>query len=471
MKRPIRLLAAVAGGAVVASFAVGPAFADPAGGLTINPTSGTWQFGNGNPADPITVTPQAACPAGSAHYVDTFYPTGTDPTLGGFLTPMADLGGNLQVPAQEGSWQDGGIENILDAILPAGTTDTVLSPADAAKPVGTVIAEDDFAIAGLCLDSDLGVLAQFDSAAVHVSVATREATPPSDFPSDRVWQVTQWSWQVSGGGQPGGPATTTTTLTASPSGGASQGSPVTLTAHVDQASAAGHIEFLDGTDVLSSQPVTAGAASITTKNLSVGSHTLKATFVPDDTTAFAGSSGTLNYTISEGNGGTPNQSGKVTLQTTVSQPTETGALTLTVDPTAPVNLPTPTRDGDDLVTSVSNVDLATVTDTRSIDKPGWTVNGAVSDTFVGNDATHTFSGKALGWTPKVTSQDNGQGASAGAAVAAGSDPGLTGVGATLASAGAGDGLGTAKLSADLSLKFPATTPADTYHADVTITAI
>jgi hypothetical protein len=60
---------------------------------------------------------------------------------------------------------------------------------------------------------------------------------------------------------------------------------------------------------------------------------------------------------------------------------------------------------------------------------------------------------------------------AGSVITPGSTTGLTGTGATLASAPGNSGIGTAQLNADLGLSFPASTPADTYKADITLTAI
>ena len=85
------------------------------------------------------------------------------------------------------------------------------------------------------------------------------------------------------------PATATTTaLTVSPATPVVQGTPVTLTAAVAPAGAAGSVQFLDGTKALGSPvPVTAGTAKLTTSTLAVGTHPLAARFTPSDTAAFA----------------------------------------------------------------------------------------------------------------------------------------------------------------------------------------
>lgn len=104
-----------------------------------------------------------------------------------------------------------------------------------------------------------------------------------------------------------------------------------------------------------------------------------------------------------------------------------------------------------------------VTDTRA-GGPQWSISGQVSD-FTGG-----LSGKYLGWAPAVATP--GAGATAGVAV----EPGITaGNGltdaSTLASAQAGHATGSATLGADLDLRVPADTPAGSYSATLTITAL
>jgi hypothetical protein len=106
----------------------------------------------------------------------------------------------------------------------------------------------------------------------------------------------------------------------------------------------------------------------------------------------------------------------------------------------------------------------TVTDTRA-DGPAWSVSGQLGD-FNGG----ALSGKYLGWTPEVIT--NGAGATAGGAVA----PGIAGGNglkdaSTLASATAGHSTGSAVVGADLDLRVPADTPAGTYTATLTLTAL
>nr|BFE56265.1 hypothetical protein GCM10020063_007910 [Dactylosporangium thailandense] len=475
MNNTHRLIAASVGAIVLVGVAVTPAMAAAGtGALSFAPQSGQFQFGVGNDADLLQITPGGACPAGSDFYLDAFSLPGLEDTVLESGAPMTVNGivvrdSNtpiLQVPQHGATFQDPGIQNIVKTILPAGTTDEQLSPQDAARPAGTKIAEGDFSILSVCLDPNGAITGQSDIAAVHLQAATR-APKPSGWPGDRPYDNLQWSWSF---GTPGGEATpTSVALTASPAGSATAGTTVNLAVTVTPPAAAGSVEFFDGATSLGAKAVTAGAASLSTNTLAVGGHTLKAVFTPDDTAAYTGSTTALSYQITqEGGGG--GQSGTVPLQTTVPS-TGTGALTLTVDATGTVALPEASRVGDDFVTEQAGVALVTVTDNRTGDTLGWNVNGKVSDTFVGDNAEHSFPGTALGWTPQVLSQSQGQGVTAGTAIAPGSTPGLIGAGATLAAAPEGSGIGTAKLGADLGLQFPATTPGDTYHATVTITAI
>ena len=102
---------------------------------------------------------------------------------------------------------------------------------------------------------------------------------------------------------PAGPTATTTAISAVPASTAVQGANVTLNATVAPSTAAGSVQFQDvvtGTPVNVGAPatVTAGSASVTVSNLTVGAHTLRAVFTPTNATAFSGStSATLAYTI------------------------------------------------------------------------------------------------------------------------------------------------------------------------------
>jgi len=120
------------------------------------------------------------------------------------------------------------------------------------------------------------------------------------------------------------PATpTTTTLAVSPPSSSTVGDTLTLTATVAP-SAAGIVQFRDGTTAIGA-PVTvsAGSASTTTSALTVGTHALTATFTPTDPTAFLGSTSTpaTSYTVN-------------------AAPATTTTTSLTLSPTGPVGFGT-----------------------------------------------------------------------------------------------------------------------------------
>ena len=91
--------------------------------------------------------------------------------------------------------------------------------------------------------------------------------------------------------QPLPAAATTTSLSASPAGTATQGASVGLTATVSPA-AAGTVEFFAGAASLGSSAVSAGAATLPVGTLAVGTHQLTATFTPSDPAAYIGSTST-----------------------------------------------------------------------------------------------------------------------------------------------------------------------------------
>jgi hypothetical protein len=112
------------------------------------------------------------------------------------------------------------------------------------------------------------------------------------------------------------PAATTTTLTAAPAGGSTQGNAVTFTATVSPVAAAGGVQFSDtvngsSTPLGSPVQVSAGAATLTTSNLALGTHQITASFTPTDAAAFSSSaSSPLSYQVSSS---TPNPTAKPTV--------------------------------------------------------------------------------------------------------------------------------------------------------------
>ncbi|MBO1900569.1 DUF3616 domain-containing protein [Leucobacter weissii] len=99
-------------------------------------------------------------------------------------------------------------------------------------------------------------------------------------------------WVLSAVATPGAanqcPAVSTATVLEA-SGERVEGEPLTLTATVAPADAAGAVEFRDGAAVLGTETVSGGAASVTTTSLTAGGHTLTAVFTPADPGAFTAS--------------------------------------------------------------------------------------------------------------------------------------------------------------------------------------
>jgi hypothetical protein len=107
-----------------------------------------------------------------------------------------------------------------------------------------------------------------------------------------------------------------------------------------------------------------------------------------------------------------------------------------------------------------------VSDTRRSLAP-WSISASVGDF---RDGSRTFSGKYLGWTPKLV--QSGAGATPGNPVASGYDSGDgLSVSRSLASALQGHPRGVAKLGADLDLKIPSSVDKGSYRGTLTITAL
>ncbi|TPW77734.1 purple acid phosphatase family protein [Schumannella soli] len=120
----------------------------------------------------------------------------------------------------------------------------------------------------------------------------------------------------------------------------------------------------------------------------------------------------------------------------------------------------------DFFAAKGSINPIAVSDSRRALSP-WSISASVGDF---RDGTKTFSGKYLGWTPKLVQP--GAGAVAGAAIKSGYDggDGLS-VARNLAAAAQGHDRGTAKLGADLDLKIPGSTGKGSYRATLTITAL
>lgn len=116
--------------------------------------------------------------------------------------------------------------------------------------------------------------------------------------------------------------------------------------------------------------------------------------------------------------------------------------------------------------ATGEINPISVSDTRSSLAP-WSLSAQIGDF---TDASKSFSGSFLGWSPKVVTA--GAGAAAGASVDSGyvSGSGLA-TSRVLGSAGQGHAKGTATLGADLDLKLPLDTAKGSYRATLTLTAL
>ncbi|MER5464610.1 Ig-like domain-containing protein [Streptomyces sp. NPDC002668] len=119
-------------------------------------------------------------------------------------------------------------------------------------------------------------------------------TSLGDFPG-AVWFTSNTAYQNT---DPAVKTDTTTSLAVSPASPATAGTPVTLTATVGPASAAGSVQFRDNGAALGN-PVTVsgGQAQLTTSSLGTGNHSLTAAFTPSGTSYNPSTSAAVSYTV------------------------------------------------------------------------------------------------------------------------------------------------------------------------------
>lgn len=271
---------------------------------------------------------------------------------------------------------------------------------------------------------------------------------------------------------------TTTALSLSPAAAATSDT-VTFTATVADTphpttAPHGTVQFTDhGTPLGSPVAIDSAGRATYAHTLSAGDHSLAASFVPTDPAAFRPSvSAGEPYTVTQAAGTSQD------IQTTV----DPGALTISVADTTTVVLPSPLLNATaTFLTTSGQLHPVTVTDTRA-GSPGWVLSGQVSDfTNSGSAATTPISGSNLGWSPAVLDHSAGQVIVAGHQVDPAQPPVLTDLAASdprglstsrqLATAAAGQGTGTAHLSAQVTLNVPTSVQAGTYEATLTLTAI
>ena len=267
---------------------------------------------------------------------------------------------------------------------------------------------------------------------------------------------------------------TTTALGVTPNGTAVQNSAVTLTATVAPASGtgtpAGTVQFTDGTANLGApvQVKADGTATLTLSTLSVGTHSFNAAFTTSNGSFLSSATTTATpYAITAQPG--------VSTSEPVTATVPAGTLAIAFPQGSSVTLPTAVLDANgDLFQTSGTMTAVAVTDTRA-GNPGWTVSGQIQDFVSTTVSTDTISGENLGWTPTVVDKSAAQTVNLGNVVNPGNgiaagDAGSLGLkgSKTLAT---GTGLGTAHLSAGLAMNIPTSTPAGSYTATLTLTAI
>ncbi|MGW1884819.1 Ig-like domain repeat protein [Streptomyces sp. NPDC001970] len=128
-------------------------------------------------------------------------------------------------------------------------------------------------------------------------VTCRTAFNPTslgDFPGS-VWFTSNTTYQNT---DPSAVTDTTTSLAVSPAAPVTAGTPVTLTANVGPAGAAGTVQFRDNGAALGG-PVTVsgGQAQLTTSNLGAGTHSLTAAFTPSSAAYNGSTSSAVSYQV------------------------------------------------------------------------------------------------------------------------------------------------------------------------------
>jgi Bacterial Ig-like domain (group 3) len=273
----------------------------------------------------------------------------------------------------------------------------------------------------------------------------------------------------------GVPATpTTTTMSVTPTSGPAL-VPVAVSATVTPATAVGTVNFLDGTSVIGTGPVVAGAASASVSFTVAGLHSLTAQFVPTNPANFAPStSPVVPFTATAATTPSDPQNVKATVAAgtmTITSPYHTGN---------PFNLGTLALNtaGTQLSMSAS-FGTITITDGRA-GNLAWTASVTSTD-FTGElSALNKINGENLGltalsgtYTPgnalqlgSVTFTDN----PAASPAVSPTDAGSLGLkNGPHVFAHATNGSGSVGINGTLTLNAPTSTAADTYDAIVTFT--
>ncbi|MEU1230839.1 Ig-like domain-containing protein [Streptomyces sp. NPDC005828] len=110
-----------------------------------------------------------------------------------------------------------------------------------------------------------------------------------------IWFTSNTTYQAN---DPAVKTDTATSLAVTPAGPAQAGSPVTLTATVTPSGAAGTVQFKDGSaDLGTPVTVNGGTATLTTSNLTAGTHALTAVFTPANASYNGSTSTAVSYEV------------------------------------------------------------------------------------------------------------------------------------------------------------------------------
>ncbi|SDJ46986.1 Ig-like domain (group 3) [Frankineae bacterium MT45] len=252
----------------------------------------------------------------------------------------------------------------------------------------------------------------------------------------------------------------------------------TLSATVTPSSAAGSVQFLDGSSVLGSAVVSAGSATLAYNLFGQGSHSLTAVFTPADAASFTGStSPAVPYTADAPAGAAPALSD-------VKAEVAAGSLSISSPYTVtnPIDLGQLALDSTDTYLEASkpfgtSTDPIQVTDTRAGNLP-WTATVQSTDF---SSSTGSINGENLGLTaltPVATAGNALPGAAgnvktfdnAAALGVSTTDTGSLGLkGSPHTFATATNGTGTIGFTGTLSLVAPSNTAAGNYIAHLTFT--
>lgn len=225
--------------------------------------------------------------------------------------------------------------------------------------------------------------------------------------------------------------------------------------------APGTVQFLEGSTVLGTAPVTGGVATFTSGALSVGSHAITAKYLSSDTVGWADSplSGVATVVVPP----VVVAPGSTVIDVTV--PSGTGVLSF-AGLQSTISLGQAALTGG-LFTASGDLGPITITDTRQLGSSSWSLTGVATNFTSG---TKVIDGKYLGWKPALVGTSNAGVAGAEVLPAPGSTNGLK-TASALSTGSVVDGVTSTVVGAKLNLAAPGNTPGGLYTATLTLTLL